>query len=138
MNFTEGIKRIYLILSFLVLAASAFIFYDDRPTEKKLLANTVNAMKDAIAARNNGVYIDISRRTDGVFVEEICSSPNRFEEVVDLCNRHKFEKIEMPRALIYHAIYSTIMLLLVSFCAFLLWFLINWVINGFKYEKNSN
>lgn len=140
MNLAEGVRRIYLTLTCLILVVSAFSLYEDRPTEQRLTSNTVNAIKDAIAVRNNQkTYVEFLKKSDAMFFEEICMAqePNRFEEIVDLCNRHKFEKIELPRELIYHALYSVVTLLLVSLCAFLFWILTSWISRGFTSDKRD-
>lgn len=134
MNLAEGIKRIYITVACLVLFICAWVLYENRPTEERLIRITATAIKDAIAVRNNQTtFVESLRRSDAKFVEEICSPPvqNRFEEIVDLCNRNNFEKTEIPKALTYHAAYSAVILVLVALGARLLWILMAWIVRGF-------
>lgn len=140
MNLAEGIKRIYITVACLVLVISASVHYENRPTEERLSRKTATAIKDAIAARNNqSTFVELLRRSDAKFVEEICSPPvqNRYEEIVDLCNRYNFEKTELPKALTYHAAYSAVILVLAALAARLLWILMAWIVRGFISDKKS-
>lgn len=159
MNFSEGIKRVYVTLACLVWLITATVFVMDRPKENRNDWATANALMDDLAKQYGGVKTDEAKpdknnvlwddQPRSELIAAQCSRPywsggapgkwtitEYAEKRKDICDRYNHAKTELPKDLAYHAAESVGILALVALGASLLWMLMAWIGRGFVAKKD--
>ena len=139
MNFAEGLKRVYVVLSCLIVLMFLVLQFEDRPTIDRLAWKTYDAVRDTLAAAEKKAKyeIDWGKQTPLEFSEQMCKPPLKWvvEDVNAICQKYIDAKNGMSKELAYHAATSLFWAALIAFGSYLLWLLLAWVGKGFTLKK---
>jgi hypothetical protein len=148
MNFSEGIKRVYVTLACFLWLITATVFVMDRPKEDRNDWATSTTLMDDLAKQFGGVKIDEAKPdkrnvlwdnpSRAEFIAAQCSHPSTkyAEKRKEICDRYNFEKSEFPKDLSSYAAKSLGIVALIPFGASLLWMLMAWIGRGFMTKKD--
>jgi len=139
MNFAEGVKRVYVVLSCLVLLTFLVLQFDGRPTLSSHAWKTYDALRDTIAAAENKSRYDIDwgKQTALEFTEKMCNPPLKWviEDANVICQKYMDSKNGLTKELAYYAGESLFIAALIALGSYLLWLLLAWVGKGFVLKK---
>jgi len=131
MNFAEGVKRVYVVLSCLVLLIYLVVQFEDRPSVANHAWKTYDALRDAYAAaeKKNRYDIDWGKQTAFEFSEQICKPPLKWvlDDVNVICQKYIDAKNGLTKEVAYHAASSLGWAALIALGSSLLWMLLAWI-----------
>lgn len=140
MNFAEGVKRVYVVLSCLVLLIFLVVQFDNRPTLSSHAWTTYDALRDAYAASGKKTRYDIDwgKQTAWEFAEQNCKPPLKWvlEDVNVICQKYIDAKNGLTKEVAYYAATSLLWAALIALGCYLLWRLLAWVGKGFVLKKS--
>ena len=145
MNFSEGLKRIYIVLTCLVIIGVGLTSMADLPTKRGAGNYFSDDVKDAFRDGMNRELnkelktrdIDFQGRIGTELVEFFCKTPRvNYLELAAVCTayREKINAVPWEQAKYIGIVIGG--LLAIAVCAMLLWSLMAWVCRGFIKGKN--